>query len=378
MVKHLSYWSITPFKKKVDFVILKDPEKSWSGPKDDFWWPWKGLAQLGNSSRSPPGAGTHWWVGFDRLKDLSQAEEWSRDEEAKSSSCCQQHQQKILFWRGLEQDMLSAPPVGVWGGRGGWVPHWRLSQGLPSSLSHRRLHRDRKGRWSDSVFLIKLMRWGCWQQIHPFSPSPGTLKRAAAPPVPAELPSEGSKEQASAEPLIAGMGSASPRGAEQAGVGAQPSCSEPGCSRFSLSAVIFVPLLHVNWWFLFPFFWLKHLLLMLTNNKSFFPPARRGCKSIQKRGWGGGKGLHALFPASALQPSLWLSATLGGSTTNPPHQRAFCQERQGLQNVLVGLQGCWKLARPRLSARLTGFLSSSYQERWGGCLTPSLCCRKVK
>lgn len=268
----------------------------------------------------------------------------------------------------------SGEQLGGWGG----VPRWQLSQGLPSSLSHRRLHRDRKGRWSDSVFLIKLMRWGCWQQIHPFSPSPGTLKRAAAPPVPAELPSEGSKEQALAEPLIAGMGSASLRGTEQAGVGAQPSCSEPGCSRFSLSAVIFVPLLHVNWCFLFPFFWLKHLLLMLTNNKSFFPPARRGCKSIQKRGWGGGKGLHALFPASALQPSLWLSATLGGSTTNPPHQRAFCQERQGLQNVLVGLQGCWKLARPRLSARLTGFLSSSYQERWGGCLTPSLCCRKVK
>lgn len=44
------------------------------------------------SSRSTTGG-----AGFDRLKDLSQVGERRRDEDAKSSSRCQQHQQKILF-----------------------------------------------------------------------------------------------------------------------------------------------------------------------------------------------------------------------------------------------------------------------------------------
>lgn len=82
-------------------------------------------------------------------------------------------------------------------------------------------------------------------------------------------------------------GNTSPRCVEQAGVDAQPFWHKLSYLRFPLSAVVFVPLLHVNWSFIFFPFWLKHLLLMLTNNKSFlvFPLLAWGVNA-QKGKWG--------------------------------------------------------------------------------------------
>jgi len=85
----------------------------------------------------------------------------------------------------------------------------------------------------------------------------------------------------------AGMGSTSPRCTEQAGVGAQPFCSKLSYFRFPLSAVIFVPLLHVNSSFLVPF--LAEIPAFNAHKQQIlsFCPAHMGCKTTQKGKRGG-------------------------------------------------------------------------------------------
>lgn len=96
--------------------------------------------------------------------------------------------------------------------------------------------------------------WGCWQQMHlslsvrqHFEMSCSSLHSCWAP----ERGEEGIGISRASS--YAGMGSISPPCVEQAGVGVQPFWNKLSYLWFPLSAVIFVPLLHVNWSFLFPF-----------------------------------------------------------------------------------------------------------------------------
>lgn len=156
-------------------------------------------------------------------------------------------------WRSQVQLLLSAAstenPFLTLAGAGCAV---RSSWLVPLSLPHRQLCQGCIGRKCAGGFLIKLMRWGCWQQTHLSGPwhfemSRSSLRSSRAP----EREEDGTGISRSSN--YGETGNTSPRCVEQPGVDSQPFWHKLSYLRFPLSAVVFVPLLHVNWSFLFFF-----------------------------------------------------------------------------------------------------------------------------
>lgn len=213
-----------------------------SRPKEEFKWPWKGLAQFGNSSRSHPGA----WPGERDSTDWKIYHRLGSGGEMRTPSpapTVSNINRNPFFDRGRSRTCCPLPRGA--GGSPGVRPHPFPIAGCAGTATGGKAPEYSWLNWWDGAAGSKCISLS--RSPRHFEMSRSSLRSCRAP----EREKEGIGISRASN--YAGMGSRSPRCVEQAGVGSQPFWNKLSCSRFPLSAVIFVPLLHVNWSFLFPF-----------------------------------------------------------------------------------------------------------------------------